>query len=60
MAAEKREIRCIGCGKLMGVTNGDTDFVCTRCGALNRYHASTQSIDYTPKCDRATLQAEGR
>lgn len=44
--------RCVGCGKMLARTDGNTEIVCPRCGDLNRYDAETRKIEHTPKKDR--------
>lgn len=42
-------MRCVSCGKLLAKTDGNTEIVCPRCGALNRYDPKTRTIDCEPK-----------
>ena len=46
------DFRCVGCGKKLAETNGDTAIVCPRCGDLNRYNAKTHRIEHIPRKER--------
>ena len=39
------EMRCGSCGKLLAKTNGNTEIVCPRCGAMNTYDPKTNTVD---------------
>ena len=47
--ANKIEFRCEGCGKMLGVTDGNTDIVCPRCGGLNKLNIETKQISFISK-----------
>lgn len=47
---ELREIRCAGCGKLLGKLWGTGSVKCTRssCGGFNVFDTRTGKIDFIP------------
>ena len=57
MQKRKKDMRCVSCGKLLAKTDGNTEIVCPRCGAMNRYDAETNTIDCEPRRRMRTSSA---
>lgn len=57
--ANKIEFRCEGCGKMLGVTDGNTDIVCPRCGGLNKLNIETKQISFISKKMRHRQTSSG-
>lgn len=55
----KIEFRCEGCGKMLGVTDGNTDIVCPRCGGLNKLNIATRNIMFISKKMRQRQASSG-
>lgn len=55
----KIEIRCEGCRKMLGVTDGNTDIVCPRCGGLNKLEIKTKKITFVSKKMRQRQTSSG-
>lgn len=55
----KIEFRCKGCGKMLGVTDGNTDIVCPRCGGMNKLDIATKKIKFTSKSMRQRKTSSG-
>lgn len=55
----KIELRCEGCGKLLGNTDGNTDIVCPRCGGLNKLNIATKHVTFISKRMRQRQTSSG-
>lgn len=43
------DFRCVSCGRLLAKCDGNTEIKCPRCGAINKYDASTGKVTCVPK-----------
>lgn len=59
MPNDKYEIRCEGCGKKLGCSDGNTDIVCPRCGGMNKLNIRTKQITYISKKMRSRTTSSG-
>ena len=53
------EMRCVSCGKLLAKVDGNTEIVCPRCGAKNRYDAVTGDIKCEVRKQRQRVTSSG-
>jgi len=56
---KKFELRCKGCGRLLGNVAGDSDIVCPRCGGLNKFSYGSGLVKFFSKNLRSRKTSAG-